>query len=656
MTFRTAALVTAILVAAALVGSKPAGVHAATFLVNGATDEVDASPGDGACATAGDVCTLRAAVQEANETPGRDTITVPAGTYTLTIAGDHEDAAAQDDLDILEDLTINGAGQATTFVDGGGFTRIFDIIPTDVDVDISGLTVRNGMAPTIGGGIDNHANLTLTDVTITGNTGPKGGGISNRGDLTLTRVTLNGNTAPSGGGGLWIEPEGSAAIHESSLQSNQATGGFSDGGGILNEGALTVISSTLTGNSSSGDGGAIASSGTLFLSGSTIDGNTSGGYGAVNIDGEGSAEIAATTFSDNERGGMELLTTGPVSIADSTFAGNFGSNGGAISVENDGPLTIRDTTMTGNTAGNLGGAIFQDDTVAMTIERVTFSGNSAGRGGVIAILDEGPTTLTNVTMSGNSATQQGGAIWRGWAAPFTVINSTIVNNDSPTGGGIYAEETEPFTLKNTIIANNTDANCAFDLGGKTTSQGHNLSSDNTCKLNASSDLKNTDPKLAPLADNGGPTQTHALLLDSPAIDAGDGNGCPDEDQRGGPRPVDGPDDDSDPECDIGAYEFGAIVATPTPSPTPEPQLLQGDADCNNVVNSVDSLKVLRYVAQLSVAQGPDCPLIGAEVASFFGDVDCSGAVNSVDALKILRFVAQLSVAQTEPCPNIGDPL
>ncbi len=630
MTVRITALVTVILVASALAGSRPAGVHAATFLVNGAADAVDANPGDGACATAGDVCTLRAAVQEANETPGRDTITVPSGVYTLTIVGGNEDVAAADDLDIVEDLTINGAGQSATFVDGGAFTRIFDIIPNDVDVDISGLTVRNGMAPTIGGGIDNRADLTLTDATITGNTGPQGGGISSRGDLTLTRVTLSGNTAPDGGGGLWIEPEGSATIHDTIIANNSNGAGYGDGSGILSEGILTIEGSTVSNNSSNRP--------------------------ALGIEGDGSATITDTTIRDNTGGGIEIVTSGATTIAGSTISGNSSGTGGGIAVEGDGPLTITDTTMSGNTAGNLGGAIFQDDTAAMTIERVIFTGNSAGRGGVIAILDEGPTTLTNVTMSGNSATQQGGAILRTWGAPFTVINSTIVNNDSPAGGGIYAEEVEPFTLKNTIIANNAGANCAFDLGGKTTSQGHNLSSDNSCKLNAASDLKNTDPKLGPLADNGGPTQTHALLPDSPAIDAGDGNGCPDEDQRGGLRPVDGPDDDGDPECDIGAYEFGAIVATPTPSPSPEPQLLQGDVDCNGNANSVDSLKVLRYVAQLSVAQGPDCPLIGAEVASLFGDVDCSGAVNSVDALKILRFVAQLSVAQTEPCTDIGDPL
>jgi hypothetical protein len=108
------------------------------------------------------------------------------------------------------------------------------------------------------------------------------------------------------------------------------------------------------------------------------------------------------------------------------------------------------------------------------------------------------------------------------------------------------------------------------------------------------------------------------------------------------------------------------LPTPTPEPTPTPppptptpagpELIQGDVDCNGTVNSVDALKVLRFVAGLSVAQEPDCPDINTEVASLFGDVDCSTAVNSVDSLKILRFVAGMSVTQTEPCADIGDPL
>jgi hypothetical protein len=90
---------------------------------------------------------------------------------------------------------------------------------------------------------------------------------------------------------------------------------------------------------------------------------------------------------------------------------------------------------------------------------------------------------------------------------------------------------------------------------------------------------------------------------------------------------------------------------PTPSTTPR-SLKQGDVDCNGGVNSVDSLKILRHVASLSVAQTEPCDDIGTG-SPLQGDVDCSGGVNSVDSLKILRFVAVLSVAQNEPCTDIG---
>jgi hypothetical protein len=84
--------------------------------------------------------------------------------------------------------------------------------------------------------------------------------------------------------------------------------------------------------------------------------------------------------------------------------------------------------------------------------------------------------------------------------------------------------------------------------------------------------------------------------------------------------------------------------------------LQGDVDCNGAVNSVDALKVLRSVAQLSVVREAGCPVIGANVPPLFGDVDCSNGVSSVDALKILRFVASLPVEQSDSCTRIGDPL
>jgi hypothetical protein len=135
--------------------------------------------------------------------------------------------------------------------------------------------------------------------------------------------------------------------------------------------------------------------------------------------------------------------------------------------------------------------------------------------------------------------------------------------------------------------------------------------------------------LGPLADNGGPTQTHALLPSSPAIDAGDNNGCPPTDQRGVARP-------SGLACDIGAYEVEG-----------EPAALQGDVNCDDEVTAVDALFILRDVAQIPPP---------AECLDLAGDVNCDGARTAVDALGVLRFVAGLPVNQTEPCVDIGTPL
>ena len=113
----------------------PSGpLQAATFNVNSTTDVVDSNPGNGVCATAGGVCTMRAAIQEANSLGGGPhTITVPAGTYTLTITGTGEDAAATGDLDITANMTINGAGAGRTIIQAGtttgdGIDRVFDVI------------------------------------------------------------------------------------------------------------------------------------------------------------------------------------------------------------------------------------------------------------------------------------------------------------------------------------------------------------------------------------------------------------------------------------------------------------------------------------------------------------------------------------------------
>src|ERR1051326_517059 len=166
--------------------------QALTFTVNSTTDAVDANPGNGVCATAAGQCTLSAAIQEANASHGADTISLPAGTYTLTIAGRNEDAAATGDLDIDDSssnstLTINGAGAATTIIamgngtDGKGLDRVFHIMS---NAAISGVTIRNGHVLDMGGGIYNTSNLT------------------SGGSLTLTNVVITANSADNDGGGI----------------------------------------------------------------------------------------------------------------------------------------------------------------------------------------------------------------------------------------------------------------------------------------------------------------------------------------------------------------------------------------------------------------------------------------------------------------------
>jgi len=107
------------------------------------------------------------------------------------------------------------------------------------------------------------------------------------------------------------------------------------------------------------------------------------------------------------------------------------------------------------------------------------------------------------------------------------------------------------------------------------------------------------------------------------------------------------------QLDAGFWPGVAAPAVgPTPTPTPGPGKF-GDVDCNASVDAVDGLKLLRYVAGLSVSQTEPCPDIGSPVAPVFGDVDCNGSVDAVDSLKALRYVAGLSVSQTEPCPDLG---
>jgi hypothetical protein len=218
---------------------------------------------------------------------------------------------------------------------------------------------------------------------------------------------------------------------------------------------------------------------------------------------------------------------------------------------NIGTLNLTDTTIDRNEADR-GGGIYSES--SLTVSGSTVSNNTARAGG--ALTNFGSADITNSTFSGNEATGNGGAIDNSFAGAFIgvadIASSTIVDNTAPdsAGGGIV--NTSTLTVQNTIVADNAGGDCGpFD---SVISDGSNLDSDGTCALTELTDISNADPMIGPLAFNGGPTLTHSLLPESPAIDAGSTLICPPIDQRGVLRPQDGLDDGI-PACDMGALEM-----------------------------------------------------------------------------------------------------
>jgi len=281
----------------------------------------------------------------------------------------------------------------------------------------------------------------------------------------------------------------------------------------------------------------------------------------------------------------------PVTLSGMTFRGATGLIGSGGGIYNCfGTLTVIDSIITGNRIhggnGNFGygGGIYNCPSSTLTLIRTTVSDNSAEIGGAIcnggtltiinstfndnvahkfvggAIANYGTLTITNSTFSGNSSGSQGlgGGILNGGlfqsSGLLVIRNSTFAGNTAGLGGGgIFNTTGSAAGLEDSIMANNPGGNC---LGALLT-KGYNLSSDDTCDFGGPGDLNNIDAKLGRLQDNGGPTETMALLPGSPAIDSGNPSGCPDAnghllktDQRGAPRP----DKEDTGGCDMGAYE------------------------------------------------------------------------------------------------------
>ncbi len=314
--------------------------------------------------------------------------------------------------------------------------------------------------------------------------------------------------------------------------------------------------------------------------------------GSAAILNAGTLDVTNTTFSGNRAprvgAGAIYNRSGTVTVTGSTFSSNSGLNG---AIFNAGTATVTRSTFVGNTA-NYGGAIVNAET--LTVTGSTFSGNNANYdGGAILNGDVGALTISNSTFADNIAvTGQGGAVFNSNVGTVEFVNTTIAGNTTSIGGAV-ANANGTVTVGNVVLADNIADNCS----GSITDGGHNLDDGVSCGFSTvTASLTGTDPKLNPagLRDNGGPTQTIALLPDSPAIDAGDDVICSATlvqslDQRGFVRPG-----AAHAHCSIGAYE--ADAAPPPPC--------TGDCDQSGSV-TVDELLTMINIA-LGNAAVSDC--------------------------------------------------
>jgi len=400
--------------------------------------------------------------------------------------------------------------------------------------------------------------------------------VAGSGILKLNNIFLAGGDvrSTSSAGGAVLN-HGTLEINTCDVLQNYAE----DGGAVYNTGRFYTLWSVYYENEAAAHGGAISNTGRMTLDRSQFFQNAGVIGGAVENDG-GVITVEGSIFSQN-RGGLaegddglgaaiynsadpDLGEPGKVTISSSRFEENSASHGGAIVNLDPAEMIIRDSVFHANHAEQAGAIL---NHAQLTVERSLFYENSALEyGGALYTRtweDANITTISNSTFSGNQSAlstgneESGSAIYHSLGG-LSLSYVTITGN---SGDPAYTNDGGMAAIGNSIIAGNPGGDCGGSgLGALDVPGSSNLDSDGSCP---GFDIT-APPLLDPLADNSGPTMTHALQEHSPALGHAAGF-CPLEDQRGMVRPY-------GPGCDLGAFESQEYTTGLIPEPE-EPEAL-----------------------------------------------------------------------------------
>lgn len=534
--------------------------------------------------------------------------TTPPQTHSVMLVETFIDTAITDGLCTLREAMTNANNNAATFPDcpAGQGGPTLDVI--EFDPSLSGFTINlsGQQLPPIVGRLHIDASM-VTSLSVSGINFSRLFKIEPSGNVTITNLIMtNGFVATFNGATVFND--GYLALVACTLTNGRATNTF--GGGVYNgdTGTLVTQDTVFTNHIASyggaiyNDGGVVDITGGLFNlnlvnnNGGAIYNNAGDFFGSVNM-----ANVTLDANTALTDGGAIYNNLGSFTFVDSTLTSNNADNGGAV-YGNGGAVVFATSVLSGNHANIDGGAVYNGAFGFMGIDSSTFATNDAdGDGGGLyvslgtvdmktstfnanradddggGIFAAGTLGLVNTTVSGNNVGDEGGGIFLDVLAIPNLSNISVVNNSAVDRGGGLFNLSANLKYKNSIIAGNIAADTPEDpeadcVGVEASySQGYNITGEDTGCTPHANDLE-VDPNtvltdlLLPLADNGGPTATHAFLPISQVLDSGNPAGCTADaqglipltvDQRGEPRPGDGTT-----LCDAGAYELQFFLDQP----------------------------------------------------------------------------------------------